>query len=70
MVSKRRSFATKRIAYGVGFPRFLRMESPRISIQRALCTRRCHDALGQRGMADLFVPRSTGRCKVKIVECT
>ena len=42
--------------YGAAFPRFLRMESPRISMRWALCTRRSRMPFGQRGIADPFVP--------------
>jgi len=38
------------------FPRFLRMESQRISMRWALCTRRSSDAVGQRRIVNLFAP--------------
>jgi hypothetical protein len=39
------------LGYPLGFPRFLRIESPRIVVDRPV-----ENAVGQRRMADLLVP--------------
>src|SRR6266513_201801 len=42
--------------YAFGFPRFLRIESPRISMRWAVVDQPVEDAIGQSGIANLFVP--------------
>ena len=41
---------------GLGFPRLLRIESPRFSMRCALCTSRSKDAVSKSRIANLFVP--------------
>jgi hypothetical protein len=42
--------------YAFGFPRFLRIESPRISMLVGVVDQPVEDAIGQSGIANLFVP--------------
>ena len=56
--------------YGAAFPRFLRMESPRISMRWALCTRRSRMPSASVGSPIRSCQRATGSCEVRIVERT
>jgi hypothetical protein len=52
----------------VGFPRFLRIESPRISMRCALWTRRSRMPSASVGSPICSCHRETGSCEVRIVE--
>ena len=63
-------FASPRFAYAFGLPRFLRIESPRISMRWALCTSRSRMPSASVGSPICSCHRETGSCEVRIVERT
>ena len=56
--------------FAFGFPRFLRIESPRISMRWALCTSRSRMPSASVGSPICSCHRETGSCEVRIVERT
>ena len=56
--------------FAFGLPRFLRIESPRISMRWALCTSRSRIPSASVGSPICSCQRETGSCEVRMVELT